>query len=256
MGGDIQVESHLGKGSTFSFTIPVEIGKKIISIENRDSPKVLALVPNQPTSKILVVDDRSVNRQLLVKLLSPLGFALQEASNGEEAIAIWQEWQPDLIWMDLKMPIMDGYTATKYINSQVQGDTKTIIVALTAHVLEEEKAVVMAAGFDDFLRKPFTENMIFDILTKHLGVQYIYEESILENDLEKENLLISTDLAIMSEKWRSQLYIATIEGDINLIMELIQEIPATKTSLVKNFTKLASEFELQQIIDLIEPLRN
>ncbi|WP_204101786.1 MULTISPECIES: response regulator, partial [Spirulina sp. CCY15215] len=126
--------------------------------------------------RILIVDDKPVNRQLLVQLLSPLGFELQEASNGQEAIDIWQEWQPELIWMDMRMPVMDGFTATQKIKATTQGQA-TAVIALTASVLEEERAVVLSAGCDDFLRKPFREDQIFQAMEKHLGVRYIYEDS-------------------------------------------------------------------------------
>jgi len=126
--------------------------------------------------KILAVDDKPINCQLLVKLLTPLGFEVKEAANGQEAIAIWEAWEPHLIFMDMRMPVMDGYEATKYIKAQVKGSA-TAVVALTASVLEEEKVIVLSAGCDDFIRKPFKENMIFEALTKHLGVTYIYEQN-------------------------------------------------------------------------------
>ncbi len=254
MGGDIAVESEVGKGTTFRFSVQANVAQEINRAAdiNQNSPQVLALAPHQPTYKILTVDDKPINRQLLVKLLSPLGFEIKEARNGQDAIEIWEAWQPHLIWMDIRMPVMDGYEATKYIKSQPNGNT-TVIIALTAHVLEEEKANVLAVGFDDFLRKPFTENMIFDALSKHLGVQYIYEELDTENHLGDRALadLIPTELAAMGAEWRSQLSNATIEGDIDHIRQLIQEIPATASSLKKNLEKLTQQFEFEQILDLI-----
>ncbi|MEG4357841.1 ATP-binding protein, partial [Microcoleus sp. Aus8_D1] len=105
MGGDISVESELGKGTTFQFFIQVKLGQESNSKSTVEHGKVLELAPGQPTYKILTVDDKSINRQLLIKLLSPLGFEMKEASNGQEAIAIWDEWEPHLIWMDMRMPV-------------------------------------------------------------------------------------------------------------------------------------------------------
>ena len=119
------------------------------------------LAPNQPRYRILIVDDKWTNRQLLIKLLNPLGFELKEAENGQQAIEVWEEWEPHLIWMDMRMPVMDGYTATQQIKAHLKGQA-TAIIALTASVLEEERAVVLSAGCDDFLRKPFKENDIFE----------------------------------------------------------------------------------------------
>ncbi|MGL6284836.1 MAG: ATP-binding protein, partial [Microcoleaceae cyanobacterium] len=161
MGGDITVSSELGKGTTFQFSIEVKAGQANINHQNIHEKRVISLAPNQPIYKILAVDDKPINCQLLIKLLIPLGFDVQQASHGKEAIEIWESWQPHLIFMDMRMPIMDGYEATKYIKSHVKGSA-TVIIALTASVLEEEKAIVLSAGCDDFMRKPFKESTIFN----------------------------------------------------------------------------------------------
>jgi len=254
MGGDISVKSELGKGTTFSFYIQVKLGQKTNSKITGEYPRVLALDPGQLSYKILTVDDKSINRQLLIKLLSPLGFEVKEASNGQEAIAIWDEWEPHLIWMDMRMPVMDGYEATKYIKSTTKGNA-TAIIALTASVLEEEKAIVLSAGCDDFLRKPFAEHTIFDALAKHLGVKYIYAETIspLLDDTETRPLT-SEDFTCMPQEWITQLYEAALEANTNLVLQVVGEIPKTETRLIKSLTKLASQFKFEQILDLVEPL--
>ncbi|MEG3861477.1 ATP-binding protein [Microcoleus sp. herbarium12] len=254
MGGDISVESELGKGTNFQFYIQAKLAQQINRKNTEEPPRVLGLAPGQPTYKILIVDDKSINRQLLIKLLSPLGFEVKEASNGQEAIALWEEWEPHLILMDMRMPVMDGYEATKYIKSTTKGNA-TAIIALTASVLEEERAIVLSAGCDDFLRKPLVEHSIFDSLTKHLGVTYIYAETIspLLDDTEKR-LLTSEDLTCMTKAWISQLYEAALEANSNLVLQLIEKIPNTETILIKSLKKLAREFEFEQIVDLVEPV--
>ncbi|WP_237745614.1 MULTISPECIES: ATP-binding protein [Planktothrix] len=253
MGGDISVESELGKGTTFSFQIQAKPGQDINDEPIKTRQRVLGLAAGQPTYKILTVDDKEINCLLLIKLLEPLGFELKTASNGVEAIAIWEEWEPHLIFMDMRMPIMDGYEATKYIKSTTKGNA-TAIIALTASVLEEEKAIVLSAGCDDFMRKPFTEDQIFEALTKHLGVQYIYAEIQPILDINSENELISEDLTVMSQDWMNQLYQASIEGDSQAVMELITEIPDTEIYLIQFLTKAVRKFQFEQIIDLAEPL--
>ncbi|MCL1465209.1 hybrid sensor histidine kinase/response regulator [Argonema galeatum] len=175
MKGEITVSSEVGKGTIFKFDIAIA-QVDATDIKSKQSPRrVIALEPNQPSYRILIVDDRWENRHLLYKMLQPLGFDLQEASNGLEAIEIWSSWRPHLIWMDMRMPVMDGYEATKHIKTHTKGQA-TAIIALTASVFEEEKAVVLSAGCDDFLRKPFREADIFEVMHKHLGVHYIYDE--------------------------------------------------------------------------------
>jgi signal transduction histidine kinase/CheY-like chemotaxis protein len=253
MGGDISVESELGKGTTFQFYIQVKLGQEIVNNSTEARLRVIELAPGQPTYKILVVDDKLINRQLLIQLLSPLGFEVKEASNGIEAIAIWNEWEPHLIWMDMRMPVMDGYEATKYIKSTTKGNA-TAIIAVTASVLEEEKAIVLSAGCDDFIRKPFTENNIFEALTKHLGVKYILHQTQPKLNPVLQNQLTSEAFKVMSEDWIYQLYRAALEADIQVVMELITEIPETEIYLIQFLTKAVRKFQFEQIIDLAEPL--
>ncbi|CBN59102.1 MULTISPECIES: hybrid sensor histidine kinase/response regulator [Kamptonema] len=254
MGGDISVESKLGKGTTFQFNIQAKLGQETNPKISEEHPRVLGLVPNQPTYKILIVDDKHINRKLLIKLLSPLRFEIEEASNGKEAIAIWDEWEPHLIWMDMRMPVMDGYEATKYIKSTTKGNA-TAVIALTASVLEEEKAIVLSAGCDDFVRKPFAEYTIFDTLAKHLGVKYIYAETNLPTiDERSGTILTSLQLTCMPREWISQLYEAALEANTNLVLQLVGEIPQTETRLIQSLTKLVRRFEFEQLVDLVEPL--
>ncbi|VXD16101.1 Putative Histidine kinase (fragment) [Planktothrix paucivesiculata PCC 9631] len=180
-----------------------------------------------------------------------MGFELKTASNGAEAIAIWDEWEPHLIFMDMRMPVMDGYEATKQIKSTTKGNA-TAIIALTASVLEEEKAIVLSAGCDDFMRKPFTEDQIFEVLAQHLGVQYVYATTKIISDVNRENELTSDNLKVMSKEWVNQLYQASIEADSQAVIELIAEIPQTETYLRRRLKKLVHKFQFEQIIDLAE----
>ncbi|MGL6137212.1 MAG: response regulator, partial [Planktothrix sp.] len=169
------------------------------------------------------------------------------------AIAIWEEWEPHLIFMDMRMPVMDGYEATKQIKSTTKGNA-TAVIALTASVLEEEKAIVLSAGCDDFMRKPFTEDQIFEVLAKHLGVKYIYAEIQPIVDINSEKELISEDLTVMSQEWMNQLYQASIEANSQAVIELIAEIPETEIYLIEFLTKAVRKFQFEQIINLAEPL--
>jgi len=255
LGGEISVTSELGQGTTFQFQIQAQIGKELIGdkIEKR---QIIALELNQPTYKILVVDDKLANCQLMVKLLSPMGFEVQSANNGQDAIAVWDQWEPHLVLMDMRMPIMDGYEATKYIKSTTKGNA-TAIIALTASVLEEEKAIVLSVGCDDFIRKPFKEQIIFDTLAKHLGVKYTYEN--IQNHENKigffsELSVTSENIKVMPNSWIMQLYRSSLEADQNTVISLIGEIPDSETSLVRSLTKLVNNFQFEKLIDLTEPI--
>lgn len=255
MGGDISVNSQVGEGTTFIFNI---IAQKIdnLPIEKESIiSKVIGLQPHENKYRILVVDDKEVNCQLLTNLLTPIGFEMQEAYNGQEAVKIWEEWQPHLIFMDMRMPIMDGYEATQAIKSTIKGNA-TAIIALTASVLEEEKVICLSAGCDDFLSKPFRQEAIFNAIQKHLGVEYIYEEDSSSPVTKKTETLTSKSLTIMPKIWLEEMYQATLILDEEKIMNLITEIPDNHQNLANSLQELVNNFQLEEITKLIETINN
>ncbi|MGL5195925.1 MAG: ATP-binding protein, partial [Chroococcales cyanobacterium] len=175
MGGEITLESELGRGSCFTVYLPVQEVSEIPEATPETAPRPVALAPNQPRYRIAIVDDQLDNRLLLSALLSPLGFELREATNGEEAIALWSAWHPDMMLMDMQMPVLDGYQATQRIKATAS-DHATVIIAITASILASETASIRACGCDDWIRKPFVESTIFETIQNYIGVQFIYEE--------------------------------------------------------------------------------
>ena len=225
MHGDIEVESKYGYGSTFTFTLPV----KAVSVVENDLESVnraIALVPNTPEYRILIVDDKAENRLLLNHLLTTMGFAIAEASNGRESIDIWSTWHPDLILMDIHMPVMDGIDATIEIKKQSQGSPIPII-ALTASAFAESKIEIINAGCDDFLSKPIKDTLLFEKIAKHLPVSYIYEDtpSIRIDEIPDSQSIESDDLSFMPPQWLKKVNHAASQLDEQLLLELIQEIP-------------------------------
>ena len=177
LGGDITLKSELGVGTLFRFIIPVGIGTEILKLEqSEESRNVIGLQEGTPQIKILVVDDIELNRSLLSNILEPIGFEIKEGVNGQQAIEIFREWSPHIILMDMRMPVMDGYEAIRLIKSEEAGK-KTPIIAVTASAFEDNKDEVMATGTDDYLRKPFRRKELLAMLSKHLGIQYIYDEN-------------------------------------------------------------------------------
>ena len=243
-------------GTIFKFDILVAIADGS-AIQNQPySRRVVALAPNQPQYRILVVDDRDYNRQQLVKLLKPVGFEVQEASNGIEALEIWDSYSPHPIWMDMRMPVMDGYEATKRIKGTLKGQA-TAVIAITASVWEEEKAVILSAGSEDFVRKPFHTEAIFDIMAKHLGVGYIYQDRELPSDFSNvtgEPLNLTDVLAAMSKKWIVKLYQAAIDADSELVFQLFEEIPESRAFELQTLRGWVNKFQFEKILDLTEPL--
>lgn len=259
MGGKITVSSELGKGALFQFDIQVHRVESADIESKKTQRRVVALEPDQPSYRLLIVDDKPLNRQLLVKLLSPLGFELREANNGKEAVDIFMEWEPHLIWMDMRMPVMDGYEATKHIKTTTGGQA-TAIVALTASVLEEERAVILSAGCDDFMRKPFREEDIFVAMGKHLGVRYIYEDSTAVSapgvGESSHELLTAEDLASLSPDWIAQFKQNILSVDMEAIASSIAQIRTVNSSLAGRLQDCINNFEYDRILNIIEISEN
>lgn len=255
MGGEIRVSSVLGSGSLFSFEIIAKKAEATQIPERKSKRKVIGLAPNQPQYRILAVDDRLESRLLLVKLLSSIGFKVQEASNGQEAIKLWKSWQPHLIWMDMRMPIMDGYEATKQIKASLQGQA-TVIIALTASAFEEDRTIVLSAGCDDFMRKPFREEILWEKIEKHLGVSYIYDNNYQEiNNLSRDISIdqkISNQIKQMPSEWIKNLQQAAQECSDEEILNLIAQIPPEKTELIHSLQRLNHDFLFEQILQFTE----
>ncbi|MBV6624315.1 MAG: response regulator [Rivularia sp. (in: Bacteria)] len=254
MGGDIYPSSVLGQGSSFSFDIRVSL-PQTASEECLPQNQVLKIAPSQLNYRILVVDDRLENRNLLAKLLDTVGFDTRTACNGKEAIALWQTWQPHLIWMDMRMAVMDGYQATKWIKANSQHQP-TIVIALTASAFEEEEPDIFAAGCDDLVRKPFRESVIFEKMHQYLGVEYIYEDDNLEIDNQSPiNLSVEItpqELSVMPMQWVASLYQAALEVDADLVLQIIEQIPQQYQILAQKLKKLTLEYDFDAIIEVSE----
>ncbi len=257
MGGDISVHSELGKGTVFKFHVVAEItdGSKIV--KQKPNRKVVGLRSGQKKYRILVVDDRSDNRQLLVKFLTDVDLEVKEARNGKEAVDIWESWQPDLIWMDMRMPVMDGYEATKIIKSRLK-DRETKIIALTASSFAEEKAILLTAGCDDFVRKPFLESDIWDTMARHLDITYIYkaEKEIYqekeENNPSKVKLKLSILKQIMPDGWFVDVFKAASQLNRDLLQDLIAQIPSEHDSIARILTEMVDNFDFERILKIVK----
>jgi two-component system sensor histidine kinase/response regulator len=268
MGGDLIVSSDgvPGQGSLFKFDVQIELVDAADALTSRPARRVIGLEPNQLAAdggpyRLLIAEDREASRKLLTKLLEPLGFEVREAVNGQEAVEIWEQWEPHLIWMDMRMPVVDGHQATKRIKSTTKGQA-TVIIALTASAFEEDRQVILAEGCDDFVRKPFREADIFDKLTKHLGVCFVYEEveptaqapRPADTAASPQERLTPAALAVLPADWVAEVYQAAVQADGDLVLDLVGQIRAQHPSVADALTSLVRSYRLDIIVTLTQEI--
>ncbi|NEQ30053.1 MAG: response regulator [Leptolyngbya sp. SIO4C5] len=264
MGGQIQVESQVGVGTCFTLEIPLQVPVTVPAASPdsvRLQGQVVGLVPGQPAYRILIVDDDVYNQQLLKELLGQIGFQVTLASNGQEGVAYWRQCRPDFIWMDMRMPILDGYDAVRLIRSEPDGQTVPIL-ALTASVFREERQEILAAGCNDILCKPFQVEDLLTELQKYLNVRYLYAADRLPEAEPESQATSSSQFATapntvsalleMSAAWRLELYQAASQGSDRLVCALTQQLPPTQAPSAAQLTHLANNFKFEEIIQLVE----
>jgi CheY-like chemotaxis protein len=263
MGGDLTVESEEGQGTCFRFDIRAELPDQaeIDALRATTASRhVLGIAPGQEAPdggpyRILVVEDVDASRRLLPQLLRPLGFEVRAAINGQEGVEIWETWQPHLIFMDMGMPVMDGHEATKMIRERTGSDhIVPVIVALTASAFEEDREGILAEGCDEFIRKPFREAKIFDVMREQLGLEFVYADDAEEKT--PEVVMSSDDLAVaaaaLSGDLREELVVVARNADIGRLNELIETVRAKDASLADALDALAYDFAYGKIQALLE----
>lgn len=265
LGGEFTVDSVVGQGSRFGFAIPVKP-----ATAGAEEPELLpshrravGLAPGQPHYRLLVVEDQTTNRELLTQLLTGLGFEVRCAVNGQAGVEQWEQWQPDLVWMDMRMPVLDGYEATRQIKARAQTlARKAVVVALTASAFEEDRAAILAAGCDDFVRKPFREDDMLAALTRHLGVQFAYEEEVKTGPqtdtsrpadpapAEPTRAALQAALEELPVSWVTALHQATQQLDADWMQSLMEQIQGSAPYLAEALWQWFKEFDYGKIMQL------
>jgi two-component system sensor histidine kinase/response regulator len=186
------------------------------------------------------------NRALLRGLLTSVGFDVREAAGGEEAFQVWREWQPHLVWMDKRMPDVDGLEATRRIRAaeQADGGAVTKILALSASALEHEREEILAAGCDDFLPKPFGEDALFEAMRRHLGLRYAYARA---TPRVVSTVVTGARLARLPLALLADLRNALMQGDTEQALQLTTRIGAADASLAEELRAMIRAFRLDEV---------
>ena len=252
MKGSISLESTPGKGTLFRVEFPLRLAETT-DINNPYNPEerdVLVLAPGQHEYRILIVEDQPENQCLLAKLMESAGLKFMIAENGKEAVEKFQTWRPHLIWMDRRMPVMDGLEATKIIRT-LSGGKEVKIIAVTASAFAEQRAEILDAGMDDFIRKPYRASEIYECLSMQLGVQYEYANT--QNSVIEPVVLTAEMLSVLPEEFRRDLENTLITLDSERIGLIVQRIAEHDQNLKKVLTRLADSYDYPAIL---KALRN
>lgn len=248
LGGEIDASSVVGKGSLFTFSIRVRYGDVDQSTSDKINQRVLAVSEGQEEIRVMVVDDRDTNRDLLTQLLREVGFVVREAVDGQKALELFEIWEPQVVLMDMVMPVMDGYESTRRIRALPNGG-ETAIIAITASVLSEDRQRVLEAGANAFIRKPYREDELFSAIGKYAGISYQYEQQSLS--VESINELEAQAFEKVPLDLRRQLEHAAIALDIDLLMLLTEEVACIDADLAKTLSQMIKSLDLEPLAILL-----
>ena len=289
MGGNITVTSEPGRGSCFSFNVLVEEGNVTFqsptqphSLMYSSSSEQLALLGSSvievassefqslSSYRILIAEDNPTNRLLLGKILSKFNFDVQCVENGEMAIACWQTWRPHLIFMDMYMPVLNGYETTQRIRyleqnsaiDQLSAPYPVKIIALTASVFTEQRQRCFEIGCDDFVSKPFRQGELIQAIVTHLKLDYpnLLTTKSSTKIIHNVTSLPAVDsietqmkqLRAMPPDWITRLKFFSDQGNDVMSLKLIQELPSNCTTLIQFLIDLIERYQFDQLSSFIQ----
>ncbi len=258
LGGELKLEESTNSGSTFSFSFRYAIGNREEKKNEPITRRVAAVRSSDLPVKVLVADDRPSNRDLLDKLLTPLGFTLHFAQNGQECITLYSEWQPDCILMDIIMPEVGGIEAVSRIRS-LEDSRRVKIVALTASALESDKKEIFSAGADAFLYKPYREHQLLETMAELLQIEYEYAktaptDSLPDTSQDFSESEIEATLQNISPDKQERLITAARLGSKREIYEILKR-EAFPVPVKKRVEQLAESYRFTQIVAMITDKR-
>jgi CheY-like chemotaxis protein len=248
MGGTIQVESAPGKGSLFRVEIPVpKVERSEMSASGVQRGRIIGLEPGQPDYRVLIVEDQEENWLLLQQPLENIGFQVQMARDGPAGIEKFLAWWPHFIWMDWRLPGMNGLEVTRRIR-KLDGGRDVKIVILSAFAFTEYRNEALAAGVDDYVSKPFQAGEIFDCLARHLGVRYVYQTDTTEKTT---SALLHVAVANLPGELRKELAAAVISLDIERIVDVIGRISEQNAALGSTLSQYAERYAYSSILQAL-----
>ena len=252
MGGEIQVESQVDQGSRFHFDIHLPPGGELPADEGARA-ELPRLVPGQIRPRELVVDDNADNRDLLASVFASLGLPCQLAMDGRQGLQTWRETHPEVIWMDMRMPGMDGFEATRQIRAEeaATGCARTIILAVTASVFEQDRSAILQCGCDDILIKPYRIRDLLGCLSRHTGLRFEDGPAPQAEQADVSPEAIQAALARAPIPWRGSFQQALAVGETEMARGMLEQLPPGSSALAQGLQTYLDEFRLDELERLL-----
>ncbi|MGB4573062.1 MAG: response regulator, partial [Rectinemataceae bacterium] len=252
LGGELVAESEIGQGSRFTFTIRAKVCMES-EVETKGSDTATIGIKSGSAPRILVVDDKEANRDILVRMLQPLGFPATAASSGQEALDMVDSWAPDLILLDLIMPDLSGKDVLRILRTDPDKGNIRIIV-LTASAQENDKDEVLSLGANAFIRKPFRQNDILDEIGTLFGLEY-FHEARKSDDAQAVALTaqgLAERMAALPEDLIRRLSEGLNMGDLEEVKNLTAEMDSIDPVLAEAIRKMADDFSVGPLLDILQ----
>ena len=251
MSGELSVVSQPEDGATFRLEIPViVVEEEPDHLLPNDSRTIIGIAGGRNDYRILVVDDIPANRDVLARMLKPIGFLIQEATGGQEAIDSFSNLGPDLVLMDIRMPKVSGLEAIRQIKAKENG-RNTPIIGISASVFEDDRAIVLDCGADDFLPKPFRDNDLFEKIGQLLGITYVFDKGRSDTGDPSDALILTPELiSVLPEELVKSIREAVRGGYMTRLKVLIEAEADRHPELCNQLIKLVDNFDYDALSKL------
>ncbi|TQV73177.1 response regulator [Aliikangiella marina] len=250
MGGDISVASVLGEGSEFKVELRLLKSTAQHILQQGKPTDIIGFQSEQPLPSVLLVDDVAINRDLLNRVLKPLGFPIIEAGNGRQAVEVFKSQRPAIILMDVVMPEMDGIEATKKIRSLSGGD-KVLIIAVTASAMDEEVSQIIEVGANHVQKKPIDLNALLRLIATHQKLKIIYQQqTIEESQFRNEIRLLEDKFILLPDEIRSEMKKALKVGQVARLRELVIPLQQVDVDVANAFEVMIDNYQLKELKSL------